>query len=73
MGDDGGNSGPYLALPPKESAVASSTLDKITSLVGLTLTAMLLIAGMLLTWGHNFVANRVHTQLAAGATRATAN
>ena len=42
-----------------------STLDKLTSWSGLTLAAMLIVAGSLLTWGHNFVTDQVHTQLAA--------
>lgn len=40
-------------------------LDKLTSLVGLALGAILIVAGSLLTWGHNFVTHEVHTQLAA--------
>lgn len=41
------------------------TLDKVTSLLGLTLAAMLIVAGSLLTWGHNFVTHQVSTQLSA--------
>lgn len=41
------------------------TLDRLTSLVGLSLAVVLLVAGSLLTWGHNFVNDQVHTQLAA--------
>jgi hypothetical protein len=40
-------------------------LDRLASWVGLALTVMLLVAASLLTWGHNFVSNEVHTQLAA--------
>ena len=41
------------------------TFDKIVSWGGLTLAALLVIAGSLLTWAHNFVGNEVHSQLAA--------
>ncbi|HEY2041713.1 MAG TPA: hypothetical protein VGH11_03480 [Jatrophihabitans sp.] len=41
------------------------TLDKLTSWVGFALTALLIVAGSLLTWGHNFVTNEVRTQLSA--------
>ena len=41
------------------------TLDKIVSWVGLSLAALLIVAGSLLTWAHNFVADEVHNQLAA--------
>jgi len=40
-------------------------LDKLASWVGLTLTALLIVAGSLLTWGHNFVTHEVKTQLSA--------
>ncbi|PZS20895.1 MAG: hypothetical protein DLM57_00075 [Pseudonocardiales bacterium] len=40
-------------------------LDRLVSWVGLSLAAMLVVAGSLLTWAHNFVAHEVHTQLAA--------
>ena len=40
-------------------------LDRITSWVGLALALLLIVAGSLLTWGHNFVSNEVHTQLSA--------
>lgn len=40
------------------------TLDRLISWVGLALTAILSVAGSLLTWGHNFVTHEVHTQLA---------
>jgi hypothetical protein len=39
--------------------------DKLASLGGLFVAAVLLIAGGLLLWGHNFVTNDVHSQLAA--------
>ena len=41
------------------------TFDVIVSWVGLFLAAVLVVAGSLLTWAHNFVDNEVHTQLAA--------
>jgi hypothetical protein len=41
------------------------SFDVITSLVGLGLAALLLVAGGLLSWAHNFVGNEVHNQLAA--------
>ncbi|MCW2527455.1 MAG: hypothetical protein JWM76_2315 [Pseudonocardiales bacterium] len=41
------------------------SLDRIISSFGISLVALLLIAGGLLTWAHNFVTNEVHTQLAA--------
>ena len=41
------------------------SLDRLISWVGLTLTAMLIVAGALLTWGHNFITHEVRTQLAA--------
>jgi len=40
-------------------------LDRIVSWLGLSLAAILIVAGGLLTWAHNFVTNEVHTQLAA--------
>jgi hypothetical protein len=41
------------------------SFDMITSLVGLGLAALLLLAGGLLSWTHNFVGNEIHDQLAA--------
>jgi hypothetical protein len=41
------------------------TLDRLISWVGLTLTVILIVAGSLLTWGHNFITHEVKTQLAA--------
>jgi len=35
------------------------------TVAGLAIAAMLVVAGVLLTWGHSFVTNEVHTQLAA--------
>ncbi|HEX2319073.1 MAG TPA: hypothetical protein VHJ18_08845 [Streptosporangiaceae bacterium] len=41
------------------------TFDALMVAAGLALAAVLLVAGGLLTWGHTFVSNEVHTQLAA--------
>lgn len=41
------------------------TFDALMVFAGLALTAVLLVAGVLLTWGHNFVTDNVHSQLAA--------
>jgi hypothetical protein len=41
------------------------TFDALMVFAGLVLTAVLLVAGGLLTWGHVFVNNEVHSQLAA--------
>src|SRR5215469_9146323 len=41
------------------------TFDAMAAAAGLAIAAILLVAGVLLTWGHSFVTNEVHTQLAA--------
>ena len=41
------------------------TFDTLAVGAGLVIAAILLVAGGLLTWGHSFVTNEVHTQLAA--------
>jgi len=41
------------------------TFDALMMVIGLALAAVLLVAGGLLTWGHNFVSSEVHNQLAA--------
>src|SRR5690349_9630312 len=41
------------------------TFDALATTAGLLIAGLLLVAGGLLTWGHNFVTNEVHTQLAA--------
>jgi len=41
------------------------TFDVLTSAVGLALAVIMLVAGGLLLWGHNFISNEVHNQLAA--------
>ena len=41
------------------------TFDALATIAGLVLAMVLVFAGGLLLWGHNFVTNQVHTQLAA--------
>ena len=41
------------------------TFDGLAVTAGLLIAGLLLVAGGLLTWGHNFVTSEVHTQLAA--------
>ena len=41
------------------------TFDLLAVIGGLVLTVVLTVAGGLLLWGHNFVSDQVHTQLAA--------
>jgi hypothetical protein len=41
------------------------TFDALMVFAGLGLTAILLVAGVLLSWGHSFVNNEVHSQLAS--------
>ena len=41
------------------------TFDSMISIVGLFLARVLVVAGSLLTWAHNFVTDEVHNQLAA--------
>jgi hypothetical protein len=41
------------------------TFDVLASMVGLGLAALLIVAGSLLTWAHNFVQDQIHTQLVA--------
>ena len=43
----------------------SKTFDALAVIGGLVLSVVLLVAGGLLLWGHNFVTDQVHTQLAA--------
>src|SRR6266567_3662424 len=44
---------------------AQKDIRRADGFAGLALTAILLVAGGLLTWGHVFVSNEVHSQLAA--------
>jgi hypothetical protein len=41
------------------------TLDTLASVAGVAVATILIVAGVLLAWGHSFVTNEVHTQLAA--------
>ncbi len=41
------------------------TFDALATTAGFVIAAILLVAGGLLLWGHNFVTSQVHTQLAA--------
>ena len=41
------------------------TFDALATVAGLVLAAVLLVAGGLLAWGHSFVTDEVHSQLAA--------
>ena len=41
------------------------TFDILVSAGGLFLAVVLIVAGVLLTWAHNFVSHEVHTQLSA--------
>ena len=41
------------------------TFDVLASVVGLGLAALLIVAGSLLTWAHNFITDEVHNQLVA--------
>jgi hypothetical protein len=46
-------------------AMRRRTFDALMVVAGLALAAVLLVAGALLTWGHVFTTNEVHSQLAA--------
>ena len=41
------------------------SFDKLVSWIGLTLAALLVVAGSLLTWAHIYIHNEVHSQLSA--------
>jgi hypothetical protein len=41
------------------------TFDSLVSATGLLLVVVLAVAGGLLTWGHTYITNQVHTQLSA--------
>jgi hypothetical protein len=41
------------------------TFDAIVTAAGLLIAAVLVVAGVLLAWGHSFVTGEVHTQIAA--------
>jgi hypothetical protein len=40
------------------------TFDALATVAGLVMAAVLVVAGVLLAWGHSFVTNEVHNQLA---------
>ena len=44
--------------------MSRKVLDKLTSAIGVVLVVVLVVAGGLLTWGHSFVNQQVHDQLA---------
>jgi hypothetical protein len=50
---------------PEEILMKRRTFDVLASVVGLGLAALLITAGGLLTWAHNFIHDQVHSQLAA--------
>jgi hypothetical protein len=49
----------------EEPEMRRRTFDALATTAGLLIAGLLLVAGGLLTWGHNFVTSEVHTQLAA--------
>jgi hypothetical protein len=49
----------------EEPEMRRRTFDVLATTAGLLIAGLLLVAGGLLTWGHNFVTSEVHTQLAA--------
>jgi len=54
-----------IAAKPRRTTMHRRTLDRLLSLAGLALAALLIVAGSLLTWAHYFVSDQVHSQLAA--------
>src|SRR5579875_1617862 len=44
--------------------MSRKVLDRLASFLGLGLTAVLLVAGGLMLWGHNYATSNVHNQLA---------
>src|ERR1700722_19233364 len=51
--------------PEGDIQMQRRAFDTIISATGLMLVAVLAVAGGLLTWGHSYITNEVHTQLAA--------
>src|SRR3954469_16305245 len=49
----------------KEKAMRRKTFDALLSTGGLVIAGLLIISGALLTWGHSFATNQVHTQLSS--------
>jgi hypothetical protein len=54
-----------LSNSSKGSKMKRRMFDVLVSATGLLIALILLVAGGLLTWAHNFVSDQVHTQLAA--------
>src|SRR5437016_3863103 len=52
-------------MPKEAPTMRRRTFDAIMVAAGLALAAVLVVAGVLLTWGHTFVTSQVHNQLAA--------
>ena len=48
----------------KKAEMRRKTFDTLVSLTGMLLVVVLIVAGALLTWGHNYVNDQVHSQLA---------
>jgi hypothetical protein len=48
---------------PQENDMKRRTFDKLISVAGLSLAALLVITASLLTWANHFVGNEVHAQL----------
>jgi hypothetical protein len=58
--ENAGDSGPL-----EEAVMRRKTFDALLTTGGLVLAAVLVVAGILLTWGHNFVNHQVRSQLVA--------
>src|SRR5579864_7785472 len=59
---------PRMGHKPKtrgDTEMRRRTFDVLVSAGGLFLVVVLAVAGGLLTWGHNYITNEVHNQLAA--------
>jgi hypothetical protein len=54
-----------LGCASEEKHMRRKTLDTLLSTIGMVVAAILIVAGLLLTWAHSFVGNQVHDQLAA--------
>jgi uncharacterized membrane protein YphA (DoxX/SURF4 family) len=52
-----------ISPPTKETLMQRRSLDRLVSVIGLTLAVVLIVSGSLLTWAHNFVSDQVKTQL----------
>ncbi len=59
---------PPVPVPPAATSVAPTPrrmIDVVLTAGGLLMTVVLIIAGSLLIWAHNFVDNEIHNQLAS--------